>query len=296
MNQIVHNLWLGGQADADDLIRDNPDRITAILNVRGVDAYTPAGRNQAAEHKGKAYLYIPAPDIGIVYPRQVLEANRWLQEQTEKGERILIHCKQGVSRSPAFLASFMVESGISPDLEAAKAAILARRAVNPARVLAEWIEPAAMTSALTGLPNRKAFDQGKPGSLVAVADVDRMAAFNGSFGQIAGDALLRRLAKILTEAGLDAYHQQGDEFLCKGESYQELNAKLSQARQIFREPFEVYAEGRIQSVEETDFSFGIAAAGQEQAARSELKRAATGKGAPEWLRKIIGAGGRGQDW
>ena len=69
MDHIVENLWLGGQQDADDLIRNNPENITAILNVRGPDAYQPPGRNQSAEHPGKAYKWIPAPDTGLVSPR-----------------------------------------------------------------------------------------------------------------------------------------------------------------------------------------------------------------------------------
>ena len=52
MNHIVNNLWLGSQDDADELVRKNPEKITAILNVRGPDAYDPPGRNQAAEHPG----------------------------------------------------------------------------------------------------------------------------------------------------------------------------------------------------------------------------------------------------
>ena len=50
MHHIVNNLWLGNQHDADELVRNNPEKITAILNVRGADAYYPPGRDQAAEH------------------------------------------------------------------------------------------------------------------------------------------------------------------------------------------------------------------------------------------------------
>ena len=117
MDHIINNLWLGSQQDADELIRNNPEKITAILNVRGADAYRPPGRDQASEHPGKAYKWIPAPDTGVVYPEHVKEALVWLQEQADKHERILIHCKYGISRSPAFLAAFMVESGISSSLE-----------------------------------------------------------------------------------------------------------------------------------------------------------------------------------
>jgi GGDEF domain-containing protein len=151
-----------------------------------------------------------------------------------------------------------------------------------------------LISALTGLPNRQAFDERKATPFVAIADVDLMRVFNEVYGQIAGDALLQRLAKILTGVGLDAYHQQGDEFVCKGESREELNTKLSQARQIFRESFQVYAEGRIQTIEGTDFSFGIGTSLEdEKAALYEAKKAIE---SPEWLRKIIGTGGHGQVW
>src|SRR5258707_13101934 len=97
MNRIVKNLWLGSQHDADELVGNNPEKITAILNVRGPDAYKPPGRDQSAEHPGKGYKWIPAPDTGVIYPEHVREALVWLQEQTEKRERFLIHCKHAIS-------------------------------------------------------------------------------------------------------------------------------------------------------------------------------------------------------
>jgi GGDEF domain-containing protein len=295
MQHIVNNLWLGGQDDADKLVRHNPEKITAILNVRGSDAYYPPGRDQSAEHPGKAYKWIPAPDIGTISPKHVREALAWLREQTDKNERILLHCRYGISRSPGFLAAFMVESGISPSLEEAKAKISVHRRVQPAALAAERVKPVLMISALTGLPNRQAFDEGKASPFVAIADVDRMRIFNDCYGQIAGDALLRRLAKILISVGLDAYHNQGDEFLCKGESRQELSAKLSQARQIFREAFQIYAEGRVQTIEGTDFSFGIGTSPVEQKAALNHARQETARNEqPEWLRKIVGMGGYGR--
>jgi GGDEF domain-containing protein len=293
MNHIVNNLWLGSQQDADDLVGKNSANITAILNVRGVDAYHPLGRDQSAQHPTKAYRYIPAPDIGVIYPKHVKEALDWLRGQTEKAERILIHCKHGISRSPGFLAAFMVESGISSSLEDATATMSVHRHVVPARQIVGALKPVMLISTLTGLPNRQAFDDGSASPYVAVVDVDLMKIFNNSYGPIAGDAVLRRLAKILVLAGLDAYHQQGDEFLCKGESSEELHSKLSEARQIFREPFEVYAEGRIQTLEETDFSFAIGTTVDEtRAVLCKAKSAIVNQGSPEWLRRIVGIGGR----
>jgi GGDEF domain-containing protein len=292
MHHIVNNLWLGSQHDADELIRNNPEKITAILNVRGADAYHPPGRNQAAEHPGKAYKWIPAPDTGIISPRQVREALDWLREQTNKQERILIHCKHGVSRSPGFLAAFMVESRICSSLEAAKAMIAVHRPVQPATQMVESAERPVLVSALTGLPNRRAFDEGQASPFVALADVDRMLMFNDFYGHIAGDALLRRLGKILIAVGLDAYHRGEDEFLCKGESPAELKAKLSEADRIFGEPFQIYADGCIQTIEGLGFSFGIGTTlEEEEAALREAKKATARKESPEWQRRIIGMGG-----
>ena len=297
MQHIVNNLWLGSQEDADRLVRHNPEKITAILNVRGADAYHPPGRDQSAEHPGKAYKWIPAPDIGTISPKHVREALVWLREQTAKNERILLHCKYGISRSPAFLAAFMVESGISPTLEEAKARISVHRRVQPAAQTVEQAKPVLLISAVTGLPNRQAFEEGKASPFVAIADVDLMRTFNNCYGHIAGDALLRRLAKILISVGLDAYHPRGDEFLCKGESRQELSAKLSQARQIFREAFQLYAEGRVQTIEGTDFSFGIGTSPEERAAAlNHARKQAARNERPEWLRKMLGMGAPGGVW
>ena len=297
MHHIVNNLWLGSQRDADELVRHNPENITAVLNVRGPDAYQPPGRDQAAEHPGKAYKWIPAPDRGVISPKHVKEALAWLKEQTDKGERILIHCKHGISRSPGILAAFMVESGISSSVEEATAEISAHRSVVPAAQIAEPVKQIVAVSALTGLPNRVAFDNGKDSPYVAIVGVERMKIFVDCYGDIAGDSLIRRLAQILIGVGLEAYHDQGDEFLCKGKSREELTTKLTQARRIFAQAFEIYAGGRIQTIAGTDFSFGVGATPEErQAALHEAKKSAARKGAPDWQLRIIGSGGYGQAW
>jgi hypothetical protein len=55
----------------------------------------------------------------------------------------------------------------------------------------------------------------------------------------------------------------------------DLRKQLSQTRQVFREPFEVYANGRLQTIEGTDFSFGIGTRPGEQEA--SLNHARKGK-------------------
>ncbi len=297
MDHIIHNLWLGGQKDADELIRRNPEQITAILNVRGADAYQPPGRDQSAEHAGRAYKWIPAPDTGLISPGHVREAVRFLEQQTKEQRRILVHCMFGISRSPAFLAAFMVESGISSTLEEAKATISIHRNIQPAQQIAEPTRRVVLISALTGLPNRQAFEEAPASPFVAVLDVDFIKIFNDVYGRIAGDMLLRRLAKILLSVGLDAYHSHEDEFLCRGQSREELENKLSAARRMFRQGFEVYADGRIQTVEGADFSFAIGTTLAEQQAALRAAKNGRARGeAPEWLRQIVASSGQGRGW
>jgi GGDEF domain-containing protein len=118
---------------------------------------------------------------------------------------------------------------------------------------------AEFVSEMTGLPNRRAFDERSTSPFVAMSDVDNLKPINDRFGYSVGDMLIRRFAEVLTSVGLDAYHNLGGTFLCKGESYQELNVKLSEARQILRQqPFSVYdADGRVIAIESTEFSFSI---------------------------------------
>jgi len=78
----------------------------------------------------------------------------------------------------------------------------------------------------------------------------------------------------------------------------DLRKQISQTRQVFREPFEVYANGRLQTIEGTDFSFGIGTrpGGTGGFPESPKKSETARNEPPEWLRKIIGTGGPGRVW
>ena len=104
---------------------------------------------------------------------------------------------------------------------------------------------ALLTSEKTGLPNKRAFDERKAASFVAMTDLDGLKALNDRFGYSAGDVLINRFAEILVSTGLDAYHDKGDEFICKGDSFRDLSAKLSQAQHVRRDqPFVVSSLAR----------------------------------------------------
>jgi diguanylate cyclase len=122
----------------------------------------------------------------------------------------------------------------------------------------EEMRQALLVSEKTGLPNRRAYDEREPSPWIAMCDVNGLKALNDGFGYSAGDILIRRLAELLTSVEVDAYHDKGDEFLCRGNSYKELNQKLSRAQKLLREPFAVCGlDGRITIVPEATFCFGI---------------------------------------
>jgi GGDEF domain-containing protein len=148
--------------------------------------------------------------------------------------------------------------------------LLTRKRV--AEMSPEEMRVALLVSAKTGLPNRRAFDEGVASPFVAMSDVNGLKALNETFSYSAGDILIRRFAEALTSVGLDAYHNHGDEFLCKGESFQDLNLKLAQAqRHLRQEPFAVCGlDSRIATIPGADFCFGIGISLDE--AEASLKR------------------------
>jgi len=123
----------------------------------------------------------------------------------------------------------------------------------------EEMRQALLVSEKTALPNKRAFDESGPSPFVAMGDVDGLKRLNDQFGYAAGDVLIQRLADILVEVGLEAYHDKGDEFIIKGNSYPELNEKLLQAEKIMKtSPFVVRSmSDKITPIDGAQFSFGI---------------------------------------
>src|ERR1700758_3101212 len=122
----------------------------------------------------------------------------------------------------------------------------------------EEMQQELLTSEVTGLPNRRAFDEAGPAIAVAVSDVDGLKALN-EYGYETGNAVLRAKADSLREADLEAYHDKGDEFLCRGNHITELLAKLERARAILRNRVIVVerGDGNTLSVTGADFSYGV---------------------------------------
>jgi GGDEF domain-containing protein len=114
-----------------------------------------------------------------------------------------------------------------------------------------------LTSEVTGLPNRRAFDEVGGALSVAMSDVDGLKALN-EYGYDLGNAVLKAKADALRQAELEAYHDKGDEFLCRGTRI-ELLAKVEQARAMLRDRTVLVQriDGSTLSVSGVDFSYGV---------------------------------------
>jgi len=130
-----------------------------------------------------------------------------------------------------------------------------------AEMNADEMRKILLTSDVVDLPNRRAFNEAEldhPSPAVARSDADALKAFNDKFGYANGDALLRAKADALKQAGLEAYHEKGDEFLFRGQSGEELQNKLDAARDILRNTvFDVTLDdGTKLQLKGVDFSYG----------------------------------------
>ena len=116
-----------------------------------------------------------------------------------------------------------------------------------------------LTSEITQLPNRRAFEEAGLSAAVALSDVDGLKAVNDMYGYEAGNALLKAMAAVLLEAGLDCYHDKGDEFLLRGTSLEELQRGLERARKLLKaRPISLEPKaGTGIHFKGADFSYGV---------------------------------------
>lgn len=154
----------------------------------------------------------------------------------------------------------------------------------------EAMRKTLLTSERTGLPNRRAFDESDPSPSVGMSDADALKALNDKFGYEAGNALLKAKGEALTDAGVDAYHDKGDEFLQKGGD--DLRGKMEQARENLRNKVISFqaADGTIKKFKGADFSYGIGETTDEaeQGLKShKAEREARGERARGELRGIV---------
>jgi GGDEF domain-containing protein len=150
----------------------------------------------------------------------------------------------------------MTKHAITPSTRERRVALTMRRYV--AEMSPEEMRRELLTSEVTGLPNRRAFNEAGAALAVAMSDLDGLKALN-KYGYEVGNAILKAKGEALREASLEAYHDKGDEFLCRGTHIKELAAKLKRARAILRNRTILVdrADGSAVAITGADFSYGV---------------------------------------
>lgn len=118
---------------------------------------------------------------------------------------------------------------------------------------------------LTGLPNRRAYEEAEKKSVQVAIDADSLKFINDTFGHESGDKLLQAIAQGLSGQGLEAYRISGDEFMVQGNDQTELESHLD-AVVTRLDDAQITAElpdGTIITKRGIHFSYGIGATRNE---------------------------------
>lgn len=88
------------------------------------------------------------------------------------------------------------------------------------------LQKALLTDDLTGLGNRRAFQEADEKKTKASIDVDSLKWVNDNLGHQAGDQLLKAVGKALRKSGIEAYHPSGDEFWMQSDSDSDIETAM----------------------------------------------------------------------
>lgn len=288
-----------------DLEKPLPEKVLQLFNKR-IEKYTPLGMYAFPEGTKGTHIYSELRDESAAQRIPAYEIQDLLgdisQNLVEMGYHGLRH-EGGRSAGKKYGPHNVVV--LFPDYDSGKGTVYGnkpdRRSNLAERKRVADMKPEEMarelhTSRLDNgdgthtempIPNGRAFHDALSSPAVAMSDADALKAFNDKFGYKAGNTILVAKAEAAKEAGLDAYHQKGDEFLYRGDSAEQLNAGLEKAREILRNrEFTVTdSEGKTVTLKGVDFSYGTG---------TDLKAAESGLKAHKTAREAAGERARGE--
>ena len=105
MTKIWERLYIGSLKDAERLARSNPCSIGTVITLC---------RQKAVQRAPKiTYIYIPIPDSSPI-SRQKFEDIMFAIGIGVRRGNLLVHCLEGLNRSPIMLAAWMDRCGYAP--------------------------------------------------------------------------------------------------------------------------------------------------------------------------------------
>ncbi len=108
-NWITDQIAVGGAGITRETWPELADRhrFTAVLSLRSEfqDVFGPP--------LPAAYLWLPVTDHTDPPPEQLLIGTQFIAAAVRTDQRVLVHCKMGIGRSPTMVAAYLVWSGQS---------------------------------------------------------------------------------------------------------------------------------------------------------------------------------------
>lgn len=122
-----------------------------------------------------------------------------------------------------------------------------------------YLRKELFTDKMTGLGNRRAYEEAQPAPLQLSIDADSLKWINDNMSPDSGDAMLTAIGQALKQLELDAYHISGDEFMVQGDNEQDLRAAMDLAQEALKNATIVVErpDGTIVEKKGVDITYGI---------------------------------------
>jgi protein-tyrosine phosphatase len=125
VTRIWERLYLGSLKDAEQLARSNPQRITTVVSLC---------RQQAVQRAPKIiYMHIPIQDARPISAQKFEDIMFAIGLGVRRGN-LLLHCLQGMNRSPILMAAWLDRCGYA-GIDKALSQIAKLRDIAPSRTL-----------------------------------------------------------------------------------------------------------------------------------------------------------------
>lgn len=125
MTKIWERLYLGSLKDAVQLARSNPRRIATVISLCHEKAVPRAPK--------VIYIQIPIADAVPISAQKFEDIMYAIAIGVRRGS-VLLHCREGMNRSPILIAAWMDRCGYA-DIDRALAEIAKLRDLAPSRAL-----------------------------------------------------------------------------------------------------------------------------------------------------------------
>jgi hypothetical protein len=125
VTKIWERLYIGSLKDAAQLARSNPRRITTVISLC---------REKVQQRAPKLiYIHIPIPDAAPISSQKFEDIMFAIAIGVRRGS-VLVHCREGMNRSPVLMAAWMDRCGYA-EIAKALSEIGKLRDLAPSRAL-----------------------------------------------------------------------------------------------------------------------------------------------------------------